>query len=619
MKKIFLKNILFTFGIALIALLAFANFSLAFLGPTNPAGVGSGLLMASSSGALVVTTSTFSTNQSQFLIKTVVPNQWLFFSSNGNIGISTSSPTYTLDVNGEIRATTFRGNGSNLTDLRPSGMVGGVFGGGANYAFPVGLSVGTSTVVGIPDIFHVVGRAEIYNPSDTGRLTIKGMNMSSSTDPDSAELILKDSKSGQTWNLENRGTADNEFRLESWDQITWRVPFKVASTSPTNSLVIASSGYVGIGTNLPSYKLDVVGDANVSGSYRRGGTAGISISCPSGQVLATTTVTGGIITGGSCAALGGGSLTGSGISSQVAFFTNVTTLSSDSNLYWDNTNKRLGIGTSPSSTLHVKDRIRLDGLTNNYPSFLGYTNSATSWHAFYQIMYRSRGTLSAPLAAASGDSISTFDNFIYDGSAYIRGAQLATVVDGTVSTNIVPTRWAFSTMDTAGSYTTRMTIKNTGNVGIGTPAPTQKLEVQGGDLIVRKDSSWDAGDVSTIYLGATDTSYWKNIYGTGTEFYFNDNVYFNKVNYAADKFYFQVGGVNKVTIDNDGKVGIGTTAPSSTLHMINGTSTTTLSIGSSASGANRGRVCQWNGANYTLTSFAANSITPIYSTSTTCL
>lgn len=49
-----------------------------------------------------------------------------------------------------------------------------------------------------------------------------------------------------------------------------------------------------------------------------------------------------------------------------------------------------------------------------------------------------------------------------------------------------------------------------------------------------------------------------------------------------------------------------------------GTSTTTVSIGSSGIGINEGRICLWNGDNYTIINFADNSVTPVYSTSTSC-
>jgi len=64
---------------------------------------------------------------------------------------------------------------------------------------------------------------------------------------------------------------------------------------------------VGIGTTNPGYKLDVSdGDINVSNVYRQAGTAGINITCSGGQILENPVVSGGIVTGGTCAVGGGG-------------------------------------------------------------------------------------------------------------------------------------------------------------------------------------------------------------------------------------------------------------------------------------------------------------------------
>ncbi|GBD34730.1 Anti-sigma-I factor RsgI3 [bacterium HR35] len=61
---------------------------------------------------------------------------------------------------------------------------------------------------------------------------------------------------------------------------------------------------------------------------------------------------------------------GSGSAGQVAFWTGASTISGDNNLFWDNTNKRLGIGTTtPTTTLHVAGNVKAD-------TFLGTINAA---------------------------------------------------------------------------------------------------------------------------------------------------------------------------------------------------------------------------------------------------
>ena len=66
----------------------------------------------------------------------------------------------------------------------------------------------------------------------------------------------------------------------------------------------------------------------------------------------------------------GGNISGSGNQGQVTFWTSSTTISGSNNLFWDNNNNRLGIGTTtPQSTLHVIGNI----IANN---FLGKINAS---------------------------------------------------------------------------------------------------------------------------------------------------------------------------------------------------------------------------------------------------
>jgi hypothetical protein len=59
-------------------------------------------------------------------------------------------------------------------------------------------------------------------------------------------------------------------------------------------------------------------------------------------------------------------ITGSGSAGQVAYFTGATTQAGSNNLFWDNTNGRLGIGTvSPSQSLHVVGLARVISGTND--------------------------------------------------------------------------------------------------------------------------------------------------------------------------------------------------------------------------------------------------------------
>ena len=61
------------------------------------------------------------------------------------------------------------------------------------------------------------------------------------------------------------------------------------------------------------------------------------------------------LTTGNCAGAGGGVTTAGGVPTQLAFFTGPQSIASDADLFFDPTNKRLGIGTSvPLATLDVQ-------------------------------------------------------------------------------------------------------------------------------------------------------------------------------------------------------------------------------------------------------------------------
>ena len=98
----------------------------------------------------------------------------------------------------------------------------------------------------------------------------------------------------------------------------------------------------------------------------------------------------------------------------------------------------------------------------------------------------------------------------------------------------------------------RMTIKKSGDVGIGTTSPANKLTVNG-----------DIGYVGVIGQGS--------IYGnTGNSSYANMQLYnpatgYSTFNNQSYGYYFNTGGGTKLTILNNGYVGIGDTSPAKPL------------------------------------------------------
>jgi hypothetical protein len=81
--------------------------------------------------------------------------------------------------------------------------------------------------------------------------------------------------------------------------------------------------------------------------------------------------------------------------------------------------------------------------------------------------YRHNGSLSGKTAVASGETLCSIAGYGWDGGAsptYISATVIQTIVDGTVSANIVPGRLAISTRDTAGTLAERIRIDNAGKL-----------------------------------------------------------------------------------------------------------------------------------------------------------
>jgi hypothetical protein len=133
--------------------------------------------------------------------------------------------------------------------------------------------------------------------------------------------------------------------------------------------------------------------------------------------------------------------------------------------------------------------------------------SADAFASAYS-QYKSRSaTVGSQTIVQSGDELGNHYFYGSDGTNYLIGARITAAVDGTPGTNDMPGRLVFSTTaDGASTPTERMRIDSSGNVGIGTSSPAQKLDVvstTGAQISV----SSSAGDTSSLYLSAKSPSY----------------------------------------------------------------------------------------------------------------
>lgn len=162
------------------------------------------------------------------------------------------------------------------------------------------------------------------------------------------------------------------------------------------------------------------------------------------------------------------------LTSGSVLFSNGTTIAQDNaNLFWDDTNNRLGIGTtSPRSALEVVESITGQSNGINSVSIFDNNNSAR-FNA-----RKARGTPSSPTAVLDQDFLGSIQFSGYTGTQWIENtASVRGRVNGTVTSSSVPTDLIFYTGSVAqGSG--RMRIDSTGKVFVGTDA-TAELYVTG--------------------------------------------------------------------------------------------------------------------------------------------
>ncbi|RNC79856.1 MAG: hypothetical protein ED557_12010 [Balneola sp.] len=143
----------------------------------------------------------------------------------------------------------------------------------------------------------------------------------------------------------------------------------------------------------------------------------------------------------------------------------------------------VGIGTeSPTSRFHVfstSSALAEFVSDGSHAVVKQEAYSDAAWQSGFLIQRRARGTVDIPEAVQSGDNLGVNDYWGYDGTNFIRTAQLRVFADGTTDTEIIPTSFSIRLQNDNGVLGERFRIAKDGNVGIGTTTPGNKLEVNG--------------------------------------------------------------------------------------------------------------------------------------------
>ena len=166
---------------------------------------------------------------------------------------------------------------------------------------------------------------------------------------------------------------------------------------------------------------------------------------------------------------------------------------------------------------------------------------------------------------ASGITISGGTNLTVSGTAEFASGTVSapgiTFIDDNNTGIYEP---AADTVAITTAATERLRVNSAGNIGIGTTSP-ESFQSGARNLVVGTGSG-DNG--ISIFAGSANEG---RIYFARTGELIRGQV---KYDFSADKMHFAVDSSNKLTIDNAGNVGIGTTTPIETLEIKSATNTT---------------------------------------------
>jgi hypothetical protein len=496
--------------------------------------------------------------------------QGVLIDGNGNVGIGTTNPNNKLHVTQNIRISDTSNpylvlyDGTNTGYLQIASTVLDLYHNG-NISFSPGQSV--KALLDSTGRF-MVGQQSPYGASgggnSIGSFTLSGdfrtnFAISNQTNGADAGAALVLASYGQDWVIEGGSILKNSKAL-------------TIKSSTTEVIRVDSSGNVGIGTTNPGYLLDVTGVVNSIG-YRAQGNYNSTQQLPDL----------GLYSGSSSHPDGFGTLL---LSSRRSAQRPIIFATSDGTDLQErvriSSSGNVGIGiTNPSQKLNVVGNIMLDGSDQYcYLSNVGTFNSgiyvrgrsSTSElrsHSTGIFTWEVTGSEKLRIDSSGNVGIGTTNpstklhTYTTSGTNLVRTETAANSTIGLeiVKTGLTTQSWRIVDGQTTNGKlefydvtdsATRMVIDGSGNIGIGTINPSQKLHVIGAALI-------------TLDIQLTGS---------------NPRIDFNSNGSSALRFWDTANNIERARIDTSGRLGVGTTSPYYFLDVRFDNATTSLSGGS---------------------------------------
>ena len=519
------------------------------------------------------------TTENQDLVFATNDSQRLTIQSGGNIGIGTSSPAHKLNIVAP----------NNTTAV-------GIDFPSANFDFSANSTSGYTTKFHMDNTGTYIGsnsagRALIFQTNDTNRLYINGNTGNvgiGTTSPGNLLDVAGDTDiSGQLF-VQHSGSYTAKLKQLATSMSNATYTFEIDSTAHNSNLSTAGAmsvdvdsgraftinglGNVGIGTNSPSEKLTLqLNTQNQAFSGKNGTDYLWFLRNEAGA--------------------------GARQSGRFQLMdTDVTTVNIESasnrNTYFNA--GRVGIGTtSPTSRLHVNgsgathgEYFRIsNGTTQIYelqPSIYNVTNNGFGIYDVTDSTYRLVIDTSGQVGIGTTSPGSKLD--VKGASATpANGNQILSITNTTGGTqlNLGTAENSYGWIEAREGATLRNLLLNPngGNVGIGTTSPGEKLQVQLGNIKIDGGVNSNERGLIIAHGGLTgnQTRLVQDSSASIGHLYTTERalrIQAGKDGSASGgTLDFWVNQAERMMIDTDGKVGIGTTSPDKTL-TVGGTNTT---------------------------------------------